>query len=67
MDRQPAGPLPRRRNLQEQAGTMAKFVLIALGAVVVIAICGAGFLMVWDIPAPSERVERVIPDAKLPK
>ena len=46
---------------------MAKFVLIALAALVVIVIGGTGFLMIWDIPAPSERVERVIPDAKLPK
>jgi hypothetical protein len=46
---------------------MAKFVLVALGVLVVIVICGTGVLMVWDIPAPSERVERVIPDAKLPK
>ena len=43
---------------------------IALGAVVllvVVSIGGAAFLMVWDIPAPSARVERVIPDARLPK
>jgi hypothetical protein len=46
---------------------MAKLVLIALGVLVVIVIGGASVLMVWDIPAPSERVERVIPDAKLPK
>jgi hypothetical protein len=46
---------------------MARFVLIALAVLVVIVIGGAGFLMIWDIPAPSERVERVIPDAKLPK
>jgi small neutral amino acid transporter SnatA (MarC family) len=46
---------------------MGKFVLIALAALVVIVVCGAGVLMVWDIPAPSARVERVIPDAKLPK
>ena len=44
---------------------MAKFVLIAFAALIVIG--GTGFLMIWDIPAPSERVERVIPDAKLPK
>ena len=46
---------------------MAKFVLIAFAVLIVIGIGGAGVLMVWDIPAPSERVERVIPDAKLPK
>ena len=46
---------------------MIKFVLIAV-AVLVVAIIGfGGFLMFWDIPPPSARVEHVVPDAKLPR
>jgi len=51
-------------------GTTEKMLKIALGAVavlVVVLIGGAAFLMVWDIPAPQARVERVIPDARFPK
>ncbi len=46
---------------------MGKFALIAAAVVVVIVLGGATFLMVWDIPAPSARVEHAIPDARLPK
>jgi hypothetical protein len=55
---------------QNRAGTtgkMAKFVLMAVAAVVVIVVGGATFLMVWDVPAPTTRVEHAIPDSKLPK
>jgi hypothetical protein len=44
---------------------MGKIVLISVGVLVVAAVGGIGFLMVWDIPAPTTHVERVIPDAKL--
>jgi hypothetical protein len=46
---------------------MLKFTLIVVAALIVLGVGGAAFLMVWDIPAPSARVERVIPDARLPK
>jgi small neutral amino acid transporter SnatA (MarC family) len=46
---------------------MAKFILIAAAVLMVAILGGAAFLMVWDIPAPSAHVERVIPDAKFPK
>jgi hypothetical protein len=46
---------------------MGKFALIAAAALVVIVIGVAGALMFWNPPAPSARVEHVIPDAKLPK
>jgi hypothetical protein len=46
---------------------MLKIALGAVALLVVMSIGGAAFLMVWDIPAPSARVERVIPDARLPK
>jgi hypothetical protein len=40
-------------------------ILIALIAVVVIA--GAAFLSTWDIPAPNQQVEKVIPDDRFPR
>jgi hypothetical protein len=46
---------------------MLKFTLGAVALLVALSIGGAAFLMVWDIPAPTARVERVIPDARLPK
>lgn len=46
---------------------MGKITLIALAAVIVIIIGGATLLMVWDIPAPSTRVEHAIPDSRIPK
>ncbi len=46
---------------------MAKFALIAAGALVVIVIGITATLMFWNAPAPTARVEHVIPDAKLPK
>jgi hypothetical protein len=45
---------------------MGKIVLIGVGVLVLAVVGGLGFLMVWDIPAPTAHVERVIPDAKLP-
>jgi hypothetical protein len=46
---------------------MAKFALIAAAVLVVVIVGALGTLMFWNIPAPSARVEHVIPDAKLPK
>jgi hypothetical protein len=46
---------------------MGKYVLIAAAALVVVIIGVGGFLMFWDIPPPSARVEHVVPDAKLPR
>ncbi len=45
---------------------MGKLVLIGAAALAVLIVGGVGFLMVWDIPAPTQHVERVIPDARLP-
>ncbi len=46
---------------------MGKLVIGTL-AVVLLLLVGLGvFLAVWDIPAPSRPVEKVIPDAKFPK
>lgn len=46
---------------------MGKFALIAAAALAVIIIGAVGALMFWNVPAPSARVEHVVPDAKLPK
>jgi hypothetical protein len=68
MDRQPDDTTGRvAQTAQETTGKMAKFALIAAAALVVIILGGATLLMVWDVPAPSARVEHAIPDAKLPK
>jgi hypothetical protein len=43
-------------------------VTIVLIAVLVLAVAG-GFIALayWDFPAPSTRVEKVLPDARFPK
>lgn len=46
---------------------MGRFILIALALVIVVLIGGTVFLMVWDIPAPTAHVEKVIPDARFPR
>jgi hypothetical protein len=45
---------------------MGKVVLIGLAVVAVVIVGGIGFLMTWNIPAPSQHVERVLPDARFP-
>jgi hypothetical protein len=40
-------------------------VVIILVAVVVVG--GAAALAMWDIPAPSAKIEKVIPDDRFPK
>ena len=46
---------------------MSKLKLFAL--IVVIAAVGAGvfFLLTWEIPPPTSKVEKVIPDERLPR
>ena len=41
--------------------------LILLALIVLVLVVGTVFLMVWDIPAPTARVEKVIPDARFPR
>ncbi len=43
---------------------LSKFVLFA---VFVLLVGGAVFLATWDIPAPGEDIERVIPDERFPR
>ena len=46
---------------------MSKLLLTVVAAIIVIIIGGGAFLMVWNIPAPTARVEKVIPDARFPR
>ncbi len=43
---------------------MLKFI-VAL--VVVVLVAGAVFLATWDIPAPNQQIEKVIPDDRFPR
>jgi hypothetical protein len=36
-------------------------------ALLVLLVGGAAFLMVWEPKAPTQRIERTIPDDKLPR
>lgn len=46
---------------------MSKLLLTVVAVIVVIIVGGGAFLMVWNIPAPTARVEKVIPDARFPR
>lgn len=46
---------------------MNKLLLIFVAAVLLVVIGGGAFLMLWNIPAPTARVEKVIPDARFPR
>jgi hypothetical protein len=46
---------------------MGKFFLLAAAVLLVTILGGAGVLMFWDVPAPSNPIEHAIPDAKLAK
>jgi hypothetical protein len=46
---------------------MGKVVLVVLAVVVLAVAGGLTWLAFWDIPAPNQPIERVIPDARFPK
>ena len=46
---------------------MGRILVIVILVVVVGLICGGVFLAFWDIPTPTEKVEKVLPDARFPK
>ncbi len=46
---------------------MGKFILIVFALLLLAGAAGAVVLMFWDIPAPTARVERTIPDARFPR
>jgi hypothetical protein len=46
---------------------MSKVPYIVLIIMLLAVIGGAVFLATWDIPPPSERVEKVLPDERFPR
>jgi hypothetical protein len=46
---------------------MNRLLLIFVAVVAVIVIGGGAFLMLWNPPAPTARVEKVLPDARFPR
>lgn len=46
---------------------MGKLLLTVVALIALIILGGGAFLMVWNIPAPTARVEKVIPDARFPR
>jgi len=43
---------------------LAKYIIVLFLAVIV---AGGVFLAIWDIPAPSESVEKTIPNDRFPR
>jgi hypothetical protein len=46
---------------------MSKFAGIVMVLVIAVVAGGTVFLATWDIPAPTARIEKAIPDDKLPR
>ncbi|MBL8836300.1 MAG: hypothetical protein JNL66_08650 [Alphaproteobacteria bacterium] len=44
-----------------------KWILGALGVLLVLAGIGVAILAIWEMPPPTSRVERVIPNDRLPR
>jgi hypothetical protein len=45
---------------------MSKLVLVIVGVVVIAAAIGSIVLVNWDIPPPTKKIQRVLPDASFP-
>ncbi len=46
---------------------MSKLLRARVILLVVVVLGGVGFLVTWDIPAPTARQEVVLPDERLPR
>jgi hypothetical protein len=47
---------------------MMSKVLLAVALILIVGLVGGGaFLAFWDIPAPTAKVEKVLPDARFAK
>ncbi len=46
---------------------MNRLLLIFVAVIAVIVIGGGAFLLLWNPPAPTARVEKVLPDARFPR
>jgi hypothetical protein len=47
--------------------TMSTISRVLLAVVLVVVLGGTMFLLTWEIPAPTERIEHVVPDDTLPR
>ena len=48
-------------------GLMYRTTFIIILLLMTVVVGGGVFLATWDIPAPSERVEKVLPDDRFPR
>jgi hypothetical protein len=46
---------------------MGKVTVVLVIVIVLVLLGGAAFLALWNPPAPSAPVEKVIPDSRFPK
>ena len=46
---------------------MNRLALVAALLVVIVSVGGAIFLATWDIPPPSAKVEKVLPNDRFPR
>ena len=46
---------------------MGKVTVVLVVVIALLLLGGAAFLALWNPPAPSAQVEKVIPDARFPK
>lgn len=46
---------------------MNKKLLIAIPSAVVVLALVVGFVVTWDVPPPTQQVEKVIPDERFPR
>lgn len=59
-----ANPGSRLQRSGEDMSKLATFIIVGtLGAIAV----GAVFIATWEIPPPTAKVERVIPDGRFPR
>jgi len=45
---------------------MPKLWVVVITILAILVIAGAATLAFWDIPAPSEKIEKVLPDDRFP-
>jgi hypothetical protein len=46
---------------------MSKLAGVLVVLVLAVVVGGGAFLATWDVPPPSAKVEKVIPDERLPR
>jgi len=63
----PEATFSRADQMGVALGTMSTISRILLMLVLVVVLGGTMFLLTWEIPPPTARIERVIPDDTLPR